>query len=69
MAVYDTSKEITVVQRNFTINNKNWTINTESRKKILKNTFNKRIVLANKIETIPFGFKMSKKLLFFFIFL
>jgi hypothetical protein len=61
MAIDDTSKEIVVDQRYFTINNKQWTINTETRKKVLKNTFNKRI-LENKVETIPYGFKMTKNL-------
>ena len=61
MAVDDTSKEIVVNQRYFTINNKKWTINTETRSKVLKNTFNKRIILENKVDTIPYGFKMTRK--------
>jgi hypothetical protein len=61
MAVVDTTKEIAVNQRYFTINNKKWTINTETRSKVLKNTFNKRIILENKVDTIPYGFKLTRK--------
>lgn len=60
MAIENTSKEIEVDQRYFTINNKNWTIKTETRKKIIKNTFNKRIVLHNGVDTVPFGFRLTK---------
>ena len=56
MVIEDTSKEINVEQLNFIRNKKEWSIKTEVGNKTIKNTYNKRQVLENMVETIPFGY-------------
>ena len=56
MVIEDTSKEINVEQLNFIRNKKEWGIKTEVGNKTIKNTYNKRQVLENMVETIPFGY-------------
>ena len=56
MVLINPDKEILVDQLNFIRNNKKWTIKTEVRKKMLKNTFSKRQLLNNCVETVPFGY-------------
>ena len=57
LVLKDTSNQIEIDQRSFITNNKKWTIKTEITKKVIKNTFNKRIILSNMDETVPYGYK------------
>jgi hypothetical protein len=56
IVIEDNSKEINVEQLNFIRNKKEWSIKTEVGNKTIKNTYNKRQVLENMVETIPFGY-------------
>ena len=52
----DKCKKIEVEQLQFIRDKKKWNMKTQVGIKKLSNTFDKRIVLENKFETLPFGF-------------
>ena len=52
----DNDKKIEVEQLQFIRNKSDWTMRTEVGNKTYKYTFNKRIVLDNKYDTLPYGF-------------
>jgi hypothetical protein len=56
MAIDDPFKEINVEQLNFIRNKTDWSIKTETFSKTVKNTYNKRQILSNLIDTVPYGF-------------
>jgi hypothetical protein len=56
MVIENTSKQIDVEQLQFIRNKKDWTMKTQIGSKTLSNTFNKRQVLPNMVETLPFGY-------------
>ena len=56
MAIHDPFKEINVEQLNFIRNKTDWSIKTETFSKTVKNTYNKRQILSNLIDTVPYGF-------------
>jgi len=50
------NKELDVDQLQFIRNKSNWTMKTQVQTKKLKFTFDKRIILENNYETIPYGY-------------
>jgi hypothetical protein len=56
MVFDDKNIKVEVEQLKFIREKKDWSMRTEIGKKNLKLTFDKRIVLYNKFETIPYGF-------------
>ena len=57
MIFKERNKKITVDQLNFIRNNKDWHIRTEIGQKTISNTFNKRQILPDLYNTVPFGYK------------
>ena len=57
MIFKERNKKITVDQLNFIRNNKDWHIRTEIGQKTISNTFNKRHILPDLYNTVPFGYK------------
>jgi len=56
MAIENPFKEIDVEQLKFVREKKDWTVRTEVFSKKVKDTFNKRQILPNLIDTVPYGF-------------
>ena len=56
MAIENPFKEIDVEQLKFFREKKDWTVRTEVFSKKVKDTFNKRQILPNLIDTVPYGF-------------
>ena len=56
MIFNDNNMKVKVEQLNFIRDKKDWSIRTEVGLKNIAFTFDKRIVLNNKFETIPFGY-------------
>ena len=56
MIFNDNNMKVQVEQLNFIRDKKDWSIRTEVGLKNIGFTFDKRIVLNNKFETIPFGY-------------
>jgi hypothetical protein len=56
MVLDDKNIKVEVEQLKFIREKKDWSMRTEIGKKNIKLTFEKRIVLNNKFETIPYGF-------------
>ena len=56
MAIENSFKEIDVEQLKFVREKKDWTVRTEVFSKKVKDTFNKRQILHNLIDTVPYGF-------------
>jgi hypothetical protein len=56
MVIKNPFKEINVEQLNFIRNKREWSIKTEIGNKKITDTYNKRQILENMVETIPFGY-------------
>jgi hypothetical protein len=56
MVIENPFKEINVEQLYFIRNKREWSIKTEVGNKKITDTYNKRQILENMVETIPFGY-------------
>ena len=60
MVLEDRNAYVQVDQLNFVRNSKDWNVRTETGKKTVSNTFNKRQILEDMCGTIPYGYKNKK---------